>query len=575
MRRIIIIIISVSGMFYIMSSCEGIDDFLEKPPGIDVTEETIFSSRQEVETAVASMYLYGIHSVYGYAGNSLSNPHETLSAGATDEAETAADWYSTNWWNEASINPNKIDDPRYSNRWQAIRKANILIERINSVPDADQAYQDQVKGEALFIRALNYFEMFKRFGGVPIIETRLNVADNLMFPRNTVEEVVNFIVRDCDDAAALLPSSYPSNFRGRATKGAALILKSKALLFAASPQFNTTTSYLDAGENKTLVCYGNVDIQRWQLAADAAKAVIDWAPTADCHLITDQGVTKNYKYVWEQYDNAEIILAEKSSSYIGKWTRPWSAIAPPTVYPGSSGQNGISVTFNFVKFYERKDGTKQTWNPSGGNDLNQKYAELDPRFVQTVAYNGSFWNEEHPNIQIFEGGRHQITCDGGHWLHKLYPDAISEKTWQYIPNSTLFRLAEAYLNYAEALNEAQGPVQDAYDAVDMIRERSGMPPFPAGLSKEQFRERVRNERAIELAFEDHRFWDIRRWLIAENEGVMKGDMYGLRIFKIENSPEFRYEPYVFEIRSFVPRMYLHPFPQNEVNKGYLVQNPGW
>ncbi len=165
---------------------------------------------------------------------------------------------------------------------------------------------------------------------------------------------------------------------------------------------------------------------------------------------------------------------------------------------------------------------------------------------------------------------------GGFWLHKLYPDAIDDaKNWQYIPNSTLFSLAEAYLNYAEALNEAQGPVQEAYDAVNTIRQRSGMPGLPSGLTKEQFRERVRNERAIELAFDNFRFWDIRRWLIAENEGVMQGEMYGIKITKISNSSEFKYEPYVFETRYWNPKMYLHPFNTNEINKGYLIQNPGY
>jgi hypothetical protein len=141
----------------------------------------------------------------------------------------------------------------------------------------------------------------------------------------------------------------------------------------------------------------------------------------------------------------------------------------------------------------------------------------------------------------------------------------------------IFRLAEAYLNYAEALNEAQGPVQAAYDAVNTIRQRSGMPNLPAGLSQTDFRARVRHERAIELAYEFHRFYDIRRWMIAEEDGVMQGDIWGIKITKIAgtNPQEFNYLPYVFETRVFHTYMYLHPLPQNEVNKGYLVQNPGY
>jgi len=139
----------------------------------------------------------------------------------------------------------------------------------------------------------------------------------------------------------------------------------------------------------------------------------------------------------------------------------------------------------------------------------------------------------------------------------------------------VFRLAEAYLNYAEALNEAQGPVQAAHDAVNLIRQRSGMPRLPANLTKDQFRDRVRNERDIEMAFEDHRLYDIRRWKIAENEGVMQGAMQGLRITRPTSGTEFSYQVYTFENRSFFSRMYLHPFQNTEVFKGYLVQNPGY
>jgi hypothetical protein len=138
----------------------------------------------------------------------------------------------------------------------------------------------------------------------------------------------------------------------------------------------------------------------------------------------------------------------------------------------------------------------------------------------------------------------------------------------------LYRLNEFYLNYAEALNEFNGPTAEAYAAVNAIRTRSGMPDLPEGLSKDQFRTRVRNERDVELAFEDHRFWDIRRWLIAEEEGVMKGAMYGLRITKV-NATTFSWVPYVFENRSFNKNMYLHPYDLAEVLKGNLVQNPGW
>jgi len=563
------------------TSCESLmGDFLDKAPGVDVTEDTIFSSKVEAETFLTSIYHYGIHSNLGYGpSDQIVNHDPTLSSGASDESETCAAWYVTQSWNTASVSPDNTEDFRFPTRFIAIRKVTVLLDRIDGVSDAtfSQAYKNQLKAEAKFIRALNYFEMFKRYGGVPIIDHRIQLNENLNIQRSSVEATVNFIVKDCDEAIPDLPINQTGILKGRVTKGAALALKSKALLYAASPLFNTATPYLDFGSNNNLICYGNYDVERWKKAAAAAKDVLDWAPLAGCDLINDKGVDKNYKYSWEVYDNKEIILAEKSKASLGSYTWPWSAISPPTIYNGNAGQNGISPILNFVKKYEKKDGTPQTWDPVGGKDLQAKMGELDYRFAQTIAYNMSSWNTQFPQVQIYEGGNQVKTCFGGFWLHKLYPDKISKTVWTLVPNSTLFQLNEIYLNYAEAMNEAYGPDADngygltARQAVNIIRSRSGQPPITDG----DIKERIRNERAIELAFDNHRFWDIRRWMIAEQDGVMQGDMHGIKIYKIANSTEFRYEVYVFEKRTFLRKMYLHPFGTTEINKGYLIQNPGY
>ena len=563
-------------LYLTFASCEkGFDEFLDKSPGVDVTEDIVFSSKSQIETFVAGTYADGIHTGYPMGSTPTGYTHQNITEAATDAGEMGDTWYPSQSWNSGSVIANNIlnqEDVRFYKRWQVIRRTNILLERMETVTSVEPDYINQVKGEAKFVRALNYFEMFKRYGGVPIVDKRFQLTDEMKIQRANVEDVINFIVKDCDDAIASLPSTYPPTSRGRANKGAALILKSKALLFAASPMFNTATPYMDFGANNKLICYGNYDLARWQKAADAAKAVIDWASGANCTLVTNQGVDKNYKYVWEKHDNSEVILAYKGTSTVSMWTWPWVAIMSRNIY---YGWGGLTVPLNFVKFYEKKDGTPQVWNPAGGNDLNLKYSELDSRFAQTMAYNGSRWNNDYPKMQMHQGGPDAPNCYGGVWLHKLVPDGLNYSNQNVVPHWINFRLAEAYLNYAEALNEAQGSVQEAYDAVNVIRARSGMPDLPAGLSKDDFRIRVRNERNVELAYEDHRFWDIRRWLIAEEEGVMKGNMWGIKINKIVNSTEHRYEPFVFEVRTFQSRMYLHPFIQNEVYKGYLVQNPGW
>lgn len=577
----LLVIISFSLIVCIMStSCEDMmGNFLEKPPGVDVTLDTIFSTQIQAETFISGIYTDGMYTDLP-RWSVLDGRRDAITACCTDEAESVASWYWSQAYNRASMTVYNLTqgDGRWYARWMAIRQTNMFLEKIDDLQNAEPGYIEQAKGQVRFIRALNYFEMLKRYGGVPIVTKVFQPDDDLTdmkLPRNTFKETLDFIVSECDAAALLLPDKWPSTYTGKATRGAALMLKSKALLFAASPLFNTATPVLDLPGYNDLICYGNFDNNRWQLAADAAKAVIEWAPSAGCFLITDRGIYENYMYVWEQPHNAEIIMAVNLLS-----TAAYSTMAFKSINNFYLAEAGTTVTFNWVKKYEKLDGTPQTWDPQGGHNLSQMYAELDPRFRQAIAYNGSYWNVDFPNLTLYKGAVEPsqpplLGCFGGHWLHKWVPRSLTRTVRAHL-NWYLFRLAEAYLNYAEALNEAQGPVSEAYNAVNIIRSRSGMPDFPAGLTKEQFREKIRNERDIELAFEDHRLWDIYRWRIAENEGVMQGNMWGIKIYKQPDpSTEYSWAPYVFEVRSFNKKMYLHPFLQNEINKGYLIQNPGW
>ncbi|MEJ7769777.1 MAG: RagB/SusD family nutrient uptake outer membrane protein [Chitinophagaceae bacterium] len=574
-------------------SCnKSLNEFLDKAPGVDVTENEIFTSRANAESYVSTMYLFGTPSIWGMRDAALlSSPTGTapvihgLLSGATDEAEGEANFSYVQGWNSGSITEGGIvgqEDIKYHGRWKAIRIANILLERIKEVPDADEAYKAQIRGEALFMRAVNHFETFKRYGATPIVNKRFATGDEAKIPRASLAETVSFMVKDCDDAVTSLPNGYPATQKGRVTKLAALALKSRILLYAASPLFNTGTPYLsmaNAADNK-FICYGNADNNRWKLAADAAKAVLDAAPQAGVSLIDipanrDPSPSNlalgNYRVAWERHDNGEVIMAEKTYPSLSRTNWPWLHMYPTAM---GSFWTANCPTHNFISKYEKKrDGLPQTWNPAGGDDLVTKYDELDPRFKQSIGYNGARFNAEHPIIETFAGGKHDVNNRTGAFMTKHLPEGLANNG-AAVPGYAVFRLNEFYLNYAEALNEFQGPTSEAHQAINTIRTRSAMPDLPTGLTKDQFRERTRNERAIELAFEDHRFWDIRRWMIAENEGVMKGAIYGIKITRL-TATTFRYLPVVLETRSFNKNMYLHPYELNEVLKGSLVQNPGW
>lgn len=578
--------ITVLMALFVCVSFFSCDDFLEKPPGTDVTEETIFSTQKDIETFLYGTYMVGLHSYYPYNDNNSSrnpNPIMQMTAAITDEAEMGDTFYSSQNWNSGAITRDGIkgsEDGRWDLRMEAIRRCNIIIERMPDAP-VSEAIKDQFTGEVTFIRALNNFELLKRYGGMPIVKKRLLPTDDMAIPRATVKDYVDFIKEDCEEAARLLKDvTYTTNQRGRVTYLAALALKSKLLLYAASPLFNTDKPYLST-LNSDLICYGNYDVKRWEEAAKAAKAVIDAAPSYGISILNTGDPENDYRRVWDTNDNVEIILAEKYMNNVGNWEQPWKLISPACL-SGMNGWSGVCVTHNFIRKYERmSDGMPQEWAEPDvvGTDLMKKYAELDPRFRQTVAYNGSAWNNVYPDMTLYEGGDYNVRQNvTGAFMHKTIPTALSNSQ-RATPNGILFRLAEAYLNYAEALNESNPtPPAEAFDALDIIRQRAGMPSIPRTLNQKQLRERIKNERDIELAFEDHRMWDIRRWMDAEKEGVMQGGFYKVTIYKksglgLKSNCDYKISRY--ETRVFHRKMYLHPIIQHEVNKGYLIQNPGW
>lgn len=609
MKNIKIFFLLFAGML-LVASCKK--SYLDKAPGVDVTESTVFSSRANLESFMATIYKYGMHSLFRYGDQ--QNFSTTVgvvqydaagpSAMMSDEGDASeASYYLTNRWNTGEVLPSNIvsiEDFRYYIRWIALRQINLVLQRAKEVPQLDPTatpdYINQVTGEVKVLRAMNYLEMIKRYGGVPIVDQVFEPGAFITLPRSSLDSCIKFILKDCEDAIANpnLPAAYSVVQTGRVTKTVAYVVKAKTLLLAASPQFNTASPYLSIGNeaDNRLICLGNNDVARWQQAADAATLAINYAESNGYRMIDDpakrdpsdtvsttpvwvgKAPDGNYKNSWLTFNNTEIILSYQGAAAAFSTNDP-IRLFKPTFADGGTSRSGCTVPFNFLKKYEKKDGTPQTWPAAGGNDLLSKFLELDPRFKQTICYTNSYYGVTDPKAAIYQGGTPgnvYSTCLGGIWMRKYLPYGGNVRT---NINDILYRVNELYLYRAEALNEANGtPPAQAYADVNKVRARSAMPPLPNGLSQQQFRERVRNESAIELVFEDHRFWDIRRWLIAENEGVMKGAMEGLRINKV-NDRMFTWTTWTFETRTFTKNMYLHPFPQAEVLKGNLVQNPGY
>ena len=573
----------------VYSSCEK---YLEKPVSSDVTLDDVFSSRERTEEflwnvySTASIFEFPFYWSASHNGFYHYGATYTLLAAACDEADayanyTGAEAFNTGNWSATDIYWYEF---RSEYCYKGIRNANIFIENIDKAPFSD-IEKAQMKAEAIFLRALMHFDLMQRLGGIVIVDKVLKVSSAedvpaIKFPRNTFEETVNFIVNSCNQAAESLPNSYPSRYQGRIVKGAALALKARTLLYAASPLFNSSEPYQPVGdpELRAMIGYTEYDPNRWKLAAEASKAVLDWAADESgwCKLYTgmDNPVDR-YEEIFINPNVDEIILdaglmGTNTTNYFVRFMTPGTV-----VYSGSDPVN-IGVTLNFTKFYQKADGTDQVWDeeentPYPYAQYRQKLDELEPRFQASVFHSGTEWARGTGVIYHFyeQEGRMLNLYHGVGFLRKFVKGVFNGSS--PAPRWITFRLAEFYLNYAEALNEINGSPTEIERALNAIRNRVDMPPITY-TDQDDMRKKIQRERAVELAFEQHRYFDVRRWKIAGDEGVMRGAMYGL---KLTGGDHPTYELERFENRVWDDKMYLYPFRVSEVDIGYIKQNPGW
>jgi starch-binding outer membrane protein, SusD/RagB family len=589
MKRILMIASFATLFIALLPSCKR---FLEKPVSSDVTVDSVFASKDK-----ALQFLWTVYSTasiyefpyYWDAGDQAYRHYGTYCAPvacATDEADAWANYAGTDFINKGNWDATTVQYWEFNSYYcyRGIRNANIFIENIDKSPYSAQE-KASMKAEAIFLRALMHFDLMQRLGGVPLIDKALKVTSaadipETRKPRATLEETVNFIVKDCDEAAKSLPNTYPSNYKGRIVKGAALALKARTLLYAASPLFNSATPYMPVAnpQLRAMVGYTNYDANRWQLAATASKAVLDWAASESgwCSLYMGKtNAVDRYEEIFVNPNVNEIILdaglmGTNTGNYFCRFMLPGKI-----VYTGTDMVN-IGVTFNYTKFYQKADGTDQVWNETEGQaypytQYKQKLGELEPRFQASVFQSGTEWSRGTGTFYNFyeQGANYLNIYNGVGFMRKFLKGVFNGSS--PAPRWITFRLAEFYLNYAEALNEVNGSAGEIEWALKQVRDRVNMPAITY-TNQADMRQKIRRERNVELAFEEHRYFDVRRWKIAGNDGVMKGGMYSLKLYA--GSPA-TYKVEKFEDRVWDDKMYLYPFKQAEVDLGYVIQNPGW
>ncbi len=609
----------MAGLLMLTASCKK---YLDVVPSEYATDKDIFGNINLSEEALARLY------------NALPNDLGSNITAYTDESYHhwfdnggAIDAYKYNLgsW---SVNDNPAGN--WSGKYQDIRRANIFIDRIDAVPvplDRVEFYniwKPRYKAEARFIRAQFYFELFKRYGAVPLMTSAQDIdpsdLTNTLLSRNSVDEVVNFIVAECNAIVADLPLSHDNAQIGRITKGAALALKSRTLLYAASPLFNGNPLYTGIKNKDGKALFnGTYDKEKWKKAADAAKEVIDLGIYSLYNPFPGNPV-QNYAAQFYNRDYNETILPR----IIANGTGYDGDILPNG--PPFKGSGKLTPLVELVDAYEMNNGYPIGENGSGYvisgtwsgqlwdglkfqnvTNISNMYKNRDPRFYASIFFQYSQWRFDATKrpIKLAWWGAGNGQTDGwatgkagtnpwGHNVRKfLSPDYDrNANTGTARRNFPIFRLAEIYLNYAEAMNEyLDQPDSRVYEYLNLVRSRVAMPVLPILASdntKEGMRKRLQNERRVEFAFEGSRFWDVRRWLIAKTvdntavhvlnarPSVDELTATGLNVSSEAAGVAVLYKPVIIQTRVFSDKHYLMPIPQNEIDKDpNLVQNYGW
>ena len=563
------------------------EDFLERKPLDKLSEEAVFASAQLMEQYVNAIY------------NVIPHPFtEGSLAACTDEAYFRFGGTSCNRITRGELTANNVlhsdgSDfhtsrmtflPIWSRVFPYLRDMNAFLERVDNA-DVDENAKNRLKGEVLFLRAWTYSNLLLRYGGAPIIEKAFQLGEPYDLVRNNYDECVTFIIKDLNDAIALLDDKPAT--RGRVGADACRALKARTYLYAASPLFNDPTDPTGS------IFKGQYSRDKWRLARDAAKELIDANRYPLAPLFEDHWTNVNSsEVIWAKFFDATTATTSQYNAQLYYAPQP----------EGLGGWDSCKPVENMVVEYEMAATGKKPFEAGSGYDPADPWGGRDPRFYKSIATPESEIMGKTIKICAPAPGNTVITSNDlwhnqsigtegtGYWLRKwVIDDAIVSESI----NSTLmypwFRMAEIYLIYAEAALEFNGDVAACAEYINKIRDRADvkMPLIPNNLTEDEMRKKLIQERRIELAFENHRYFDVRRWKLAPiYEGAM---LYGIRGFRSDNNtitwnvakagpngePDFSDCRAMFTHRNFFPQHYLMPIPSSEVRKSLdlIVQNP--
>jgi hypothetical protein len=608
-------ILMIFSIILMLFSCQNKDEFLSRQPLGEYSEEAVWSDPALIQTFVNSMYRnalgwpLAIERLSDYSDESLFTPDwDVTNFNKSLMTSDGLLGWQVDWASQHTLHYRWA--PLYGN----IRRTNIFFSKIGAVK-ADADVITDLKGQVYFMRAWTYFYLTALYGGVPIITKAYSLNDTYDVPRNTYEDCINYVIGQIDSAAMNLSDTYPTD--GKVSKGAALAFKARVLLYAASDLHNPAKNSVVTGgySNPELLGYtGGDPTARWTAAKNAAKAVIDLGKYSLYKATPAAGdsVAQNFVELFTSKGTSEDILLQ---FFTPKTDENWDGYNP-ALYCGPNGYHnwGNNTPLgDLVDDYEMKDGTKFDW--AKPDQKANPYAKRDARFYATILYEGVPWRVRPSDALLIDAfSKIQVgyvynpsnvmvragldTRSGpiedwnggktGYYLRKYVDPSVDP---QYVKQDVPFkhlRYGEVLLNYAEACIEL-GQDAEARTYINKIRTRAGQPDLPGTLTGDALRQACRQERRIELAFEDHRFWDVRRWLIGQvaykqtsavdvryntTEAAVEkyrkadGSTYGAPIFSKKDTPG--------DARAWDKKCYFFPIMRDEMNKNTkLVQNPGY
>lgn len=581
------------------------DDFLETPETVGTTVDDVFSNKEEAESAIAGAYSTVLSAglpFYGWATEGV------LPFTGTESVLTGEDLLRINWGymddlassgydaDKGSITYNTDDHFKYN--YVFIRNAWNVYENISSVSDMTDDEKQLVQAEMKVLVAYRYVEMLKRYGGVPIVDHVLSGDEDIYIPRSSVQSTIDFIVQLCDEGAEGLDGHLwtGANY-GRVNKGCALAIKAEALTYAARPLFNSSAPYLsmDDPDNDTLIWLGGYDESRWTQAIEANIAVIDWGQSNGFELIDTDNPFDDFGTAVGLPSNKEILLGFKTQ-HMDEFKKWYYFVNPSFNQDGWMGWISLEMLNNFWK----ADGTDQDWPVYGDDwqsatDYFEKAAEMSPRARASVFFFGSDVANNldgangtgNPIDQYYDVSKYKsyylaykigsnAVC--GKNCKFWYQAGYTNRTWFEFP---IYRMAEFYLNIAEAYNEL-GNSSEALAYLNVIRDRAGLPD-EIETDQAVLQERIEREWAAEFYNENQFLPHARHW--KKGHEMIAGQHHGFKFTETSSSGTRIYvsSQYVnykviedfYTTHVWFDRMNLSPFQQYEIDKGYLVQNPGY